>query len=40
MDCYEALNEHQVDLAQQLKGLVAAEVQVRGGTLMVTGVVE
>lgn len=28
MDCYEALNEQQVDLAQQLKALVAEEVQV------------
>jgi hypothetical protein len=30
MDCYEALNEQQVDLAQQLKALVAPVVQVGG----------
>lgn len=30
MDCYEALNEQQVDLAQQLKNLVAPLVQVGG----------
>lgn len=28
MDCYEALSEQQVELAQQLKSLVAALVQV------------
>jgi predicted xylose isomerase-like sugar epimerase len=33
MDCYEALNEQQVDLAQQLKGLVADAVQVGGRAL-------
>lgn len=29
MDCYEALSEQQVDLAQQLKAAVAKELQVR-----------
>lgn len=35
MDCYEALNEQQVDLAQQLKALVAPLVQVGGRTWLI-----